>query len=75
MRKKCALLLEQRLANELADLNMNRANFVVSITSPEFANEDSTDIKGITRNGLIQLILIYYPGTLTFRKLFRRRNV
>lgn len=51
MRKKCALLLEQRLANELADLNMNRANFVVSITSPEFANEDSTDIKGITRNG------------------------
>jgi DNA repair protein RecN (Recombination protein N) len=61
-RKKVAQFLEQQLTKELADLNMGRTLFQVSMSSPDHAAAEDFEISGITRNGYDEVVFLISPN-------------
>ena len=61
-RKKSASLLESQLTRELADLNMSNTQFQVSMTSPDHAAAEESEIAGITANGYDTVSFLISPN-------------
>jgi len=64
VRKKWARFLEQRIVQELNDLNMSKTVFEVSISTPDYDAAEKREITGITANGYdtVEFLISPNPG-------------